>query len=441
MTNPVYDLTITNGTLATHETSELAGIGITDGRIATIGDVTAAQGKENIDATGLTILPGVIDTQVHFREPGIEHKEDLQSGSLAAVMGGVTGVFEMPNTKPPTTTPEAVRDKVARATDRMHCDFAFYVGGTHENAAELPELEKMAGVCGVKVFMGSSTGNLLVPDDDGVADILRFIGRRAAFHSEDEFRLRERRELAETGKVETHPVWRDAEAAISSTRRLVKLAREAGKNIHVLHISTEEEMQILAANRDIASVEVTPQHLTLAAPEAYQALGTFAQMNPPIRASRHRAALWKALEQGIVDVIGSDHAPHTREEKADTYPHSPSGMPGVQTLLPLMLDHVAAGKLSLAKLVYLTSYRARSLFGLREKGEVAIGNHADLTFVDLAATRIIEEDWLASRCGWSPFTGKTIHGWPVGTMVRGQRVMWDAILETPETGQPIAFDL
>ena len=441
MAEPVFDLTITNGTLATHETSEAVNIAITDGRFAALGDVSADQGREHIDATGLTILPGIIDTQVHFREPGIEHKEDLQSGSLAAVMGGVTGVFEMPNTKPPTTTAEAIEDKVARATNRMHCDFAFYVGGTHENAEQLPELEKMTGVCGVKVFMGSSTGNLLVPDDDGVADILKFIRRRAAFHSEDEFRLRERRARAETGKVETHPVWRDAEAAISSTRRLVKLAREAGKNIHVLHISTEEEMQILAANRDIASVEVTPQHLTLAAPEAYEELGTFAQMNPPIREGRHRAALWKALEQGIVDVIGSDHAPHTREEKADAYPHSPAGMPGVQTLLPLMLNHMADGKLSLAKLVFLTSYRARSLFNLADKGEVALGNHADLTFVDLAASRTIEEDWIASRCGWSPFTGKSVRGWPVGTMVRGQRVMWDGVLETPETGQPIAFDI
>ena len=220
----------------------------------------------------------------------------------------------------------------------------------------------------------------------------------------------------------------------------MKIAREA-ENIHVLHISTEEEMQILAANRDIASVEVTPQHLTLAAPEAYEELGTFAQMNPPIREGRHRAALWKALEQGIVDVIGSDHAPHTREEKADAYPHSPAGMPGVQTLLPLMLNHMADGKLSLAKLVFLTSYRARGLFNLADKGEVALGNHADLTFVDLAASRTIEEDWIASRCGWSPFTGKSVSGWPVGTMVRGQRVMWDGVLETPETGQPIAFDI
>lgn len=435
-----YDLLITNGTLATVEGREATNIAIKDGRFAALGVSADADADSIIDAGGLTVLPGVIDTQVHFREPGNEHKEDLQSGSLAAVMGGVTAVFEMPNTKPPTTTVEAIADKVSRGRDRMHCDFAFYVGGTHENAAHLPVLEQEEGVCGVKVFMGSSTGNLLVADDDGVADILKHITRRAAFHSEDEFRLRERRPLAKTGDVSTHEVWRDEEAAISSTRRLIKLARAANKNIHVLHVTTEEEMHILAANRDIVSVEVTPQHLTLASPDAYDRLGTFAQMNPPIRGVRHRAALWKALEQGIVDVIGSDHAPHTREEKADAYPHSPSGMPGVQTLLPLMLNHMADGKLSLERLVELTSLNAKKLFKLAEKGEVLVGNHADLTFVDLNRSETITEDWVASRVGWSPFTDMQIKGWPVGTMVRGQTVMWDNELVTPASGQPIKFD-
>ncbi len=436
-----YDLVIKGGTLATAKGSEQTDIAIKDGRFAAIGDLADASADEILEVNGLTVLPGVIDTQVHFREPGIEHKEDLQSGSLAAVMGGVTAVFEMPNTKPPTTSKEAIEDKVARGRDRMHCDFAFYVGGTHENAAELPQLERMDGICGVKVFMGSSTGNLLVPDDDGVGDILKHIKRRAAFHSEDEYRLRERRPLAETGKVETHPVWRDAEAAISSTRRLIKLAREANQKIHVLHVTTEEEMQMLAANRDIVSVEVTPQHLTLVAPQAYEEIGTYAQMNPPIREARHRAALWKALEQGIVDVLGSDHAPHTKEEKAETYPHSPAGMPGVQTLLPVMLGHMAEGKLSLEKLVSLTSLNAVKLFNIKEKGEVKIGNHADLTFVDLKRSETISEEWVASRCGWSPFTGRTVTGWPVGTMVRGTRVMWQGELTAPSTGQPVKFDI
>ncbi len=441
MTTEKYDLIISGGMIASPQGTQEADIAIKDERFAAIGNLADAEADERLDVSGLTVLPGVIDTQVHFREPGLEHKEDLQSGSLAAVMGGVTAVFEMPNTKPPTTNKEAITDKVARGRNRMHCDFAFYVGGTHENAAQLPELERMEGICGVKVFMGSSTGNLLVPDDDGVGDILKHINRRAAFHSEDEYRLRERRPLAETGNVLTHPVWRDEEAAISSTRRLIKLAREANQHIHVLHVTTEEEMQMLAANRDIVSVEVTPQHLTLAAPEAYEEIGTFAQMNPPIREARHRAALWKALEQGIVDVIGSDHAPHTREEKAEAYPHSPAGMPGVQTLLPLMLDHMAEGNLSLEKLVTLTSLNARKLFGLKEKGAITIGNHADLTFVDLKRSETITEEWIAARCGWSPFTGRTIRGWPVGTMVRGTRVMWQGDLTAPANGQPCLFDI
>jgi dihydroorotase len=441
MTAEPYDLLVKNGSVAFPDGTQETSIALKDGRFAEIGEIDESRAKQVLDAKGLTVLPGVIDTQVHFREPGNEHKEDLQSGSLAAVMGGVTALFEMPNTKPPTTTAEAIADKVARGRNRMHCDFAFYVGGTHENASQLPELEKQEGVCGVKVFMGSSTGNLLVADDDGVADILKHITRRAAFHSEDEFRLRERRPLALTGKVETHAVWRDEEVAISSTRRLVKLARAANKHIHVLHISTEEEMQILAANRDIVSVEVLPQHLTLAAPECYETLGTFAQMNPPIRGKRHRAALWKALEQGIVDLIGSDHAPHTREEKADAYPHSPAGMPGVQTLLPLMLNHMNDGKLSLQKLVQLTSLNAKTLFKLQDKGEICVGGHADLTFVDLNRTETVTEDWIASRVGWSPFTGMALKGWPVGTMIRGEKVMWENQLVTPETGQPIRFDI
>lgn len=436
-----YDLVIKNGMLTTHETSEATDIALKDGKFVAIGDVDASQATQIVDATGLTVLPGVIDTQVHFREPGNEQKEDLESGSLAAVMGGVTAVFEMPNTNPSTTTVEAIADKVSRGTNRMHCDFAFYVGGTEENAEELPMLERETGVCGVKVFMGSSTGNLLVADDDGVRKILKNIKRRAAFHSEDEFRLRDRRPLAETGNVHTHPVWRDAEVAISSTRRLLKMAREEGKKVHVLHITTADEMQMLAANRDFASVEVTPQHLTLAAPDCYDRLGTFAQMNPPIRQEHHRAGLWKALEQGIVDVIGSDHAPHTREEKANAYPNSPAGMPGVQTLLPLMLNHMSEGRLSLKRLVELTSFNAHKLFNFTAKGEVKLGNDADLTFVDLNRTQTITEDWVASRCGWSPFTGMDIKGWPVGTMVRGQKVMWENELVTPSTGAPISFNL
>jgi len=434
-----FDTIFKGGTVVNHDGAGLRDIGVKDGRIAAIGALDASAAKKIVDVTGLHVLPGVIDTQVHFREPGGEQKEDLESGSLAAVMGGVTAVFEMPNTNPPTTNPMAIEDKLSRALHRMHCDHAFYVGGTEENADDLPELEQMRGVCGVKVFMGSSTGNLLVAGDEGVRKILSRIRRRAAFHSEDEYMMRERRELAELGKVETHPVWRDVETAVSCTRRLLGIAKDLGALVHVLHISTEDELPLLAKCKDFATVEVLPQHLTISAPECYEEWGTLAQQNPPIREARHREGLWKAVASGLVDVIGSDHAPHTLEEKGQTYPKSPSGMPGVQTLLPLLLDHMNAGRLTLDRLVDLTSHGANRVFGIAGKGRLAVGYDADLTVVDLKKKRTITEDWLASRSGWSVFAGKEVTGWPIGTIIRGRTVMWEDELVTASLGEPMKF--
>ena len=320
-------------------------IGVRGGRIAAIGTLMGAAAAETFDARGLHVLPGVMDTQVHFREPGNAHKEDLESGSRAAVLGGVTAVFEMPNTNPPTTTREAIEDKLARARNRMHCDYAFYVGATPANVGALAELESMQGVSGVKAFLGSSTGTLLLDDDASILAALKSGRRRVAVHSEYEERLKERRHLAVKGDPRTHPVWRDVETARLSTERVLRLAREAGRRLHVLHVTTADELPLLAGARDLATVETTPQHLTLSAPECYERLGTYAQMNPPIRDAHHREALWNAVREGLIDVIGSDHAPHTREEKDKTYPDTPSGMPGVQTLATILLDHVNAGRI------------------------------------------------------------------------------------------------
>lgn len=434
-----YDLIIRNGDVANHAGRGKADIGIIDGKIAKMGDLSQADSGEVFDASGLTVLPGVIDSQVHFREPGLEWKEDLQSGSLAAVMGGVTTVFEMPNTEPATTNPDALTDKLKRAAGRMHCDHAFYAGATNENAADLTIMEQMPGCCGVKVFMGASTGSLLVQDDAGVERVLRAIKRRAAFHSEDEYRLADRRKLAREGDWTSHPEVRDAEAAILSTKRLIRIARATGKRIHVLHISTKEEVDILQENRDIASCEVTPQHLTLVAPDAYERLKGFAQMNPPIRDAEHVAGLWKGVDQGLFDVLGSDHAPHTREEKARPYPQSPAGMPGVQTLVPVMLTHVAEGRLSLERFIDLTSHGAQRVFAIANKGRMAVGWDADFTIVDLKAEREITEDWVASKCGWSPFTGMTAKGWPMATIVRGQIIMREEELLAQGKGAPVRF--
>ena len=433
-----FDLLVKGGSVVNQDGAGISDIGVIDGRIAAIGTLAGASAARVLDAAGLHVLPGVIDTQVHFREPGLTHKENLETGSRSAVLGGVTAVFEMPNTKPATTSAAALADKVARGRARMHCDFAFFVGATHDNVDELPELELLPGAAGVKVFMGSSTGDLLVDDEKTLARIFSRIRRRAAFHAEDEARLKERMSLQRDGDPSSHSEWRDARAAFATTERLVRLASQAGKRVHVLHVSTKEEMEMLALHRDVASVEVTPQHLTLTVPEAYAALGTKAQMNPPLRDRHHQEGLWWGLSQGVVDVLGSDHAPHTLEEKSKSYPATPSGMPGVQTLVPVMLDHVNAGRLSLSRFVDLTSAGPQRIFGIAGKGRIAVGYDADLTIVDLKAERVIDNAWIGSKSGWTPFAGRKVKGWPIGTILRGQTAMWEGELGEAQ-GEPVRF--
>jgi dihydroorotase len=433
-----FDLVLRGGTLVNQNGIGPGDVGIADGTIVAIGDLGAASAAEVRDCTGLHVLPGVIDSQVHFREPGATHKEDLETGSRAAVMGGVTAVFEMPNTTPLTTDPGTLADKIARGGKRMFCDFAFWVGGTRENTRDIPELERLPGAAGIKVFMGSSTGSLLVEDDEGVGAILRQTRRRAAFHSEDEARLRERLSLRVPGDPASHPVWRDEVAALRCTERLVRIAREAGARIHVLHISTAEEMAFLAAHKDVASVEVTPHHLTLTADD-YATLGTKLQMNPPVRDRRHREAIWAGVGSGVADILGSDHAPHTLEEKAKPYPQSPSGMTGVQTLVPIMLDQVAAGRLTPQRFVDMTSAGPARLFNIARKGRMAVGYDADLTLVDLKRSVVIRNDWIASRSQWSPYDGRRVTGWPIGTLVRGSWAMWEGEIAARADGAPVRF--
>lgn len=435
----VFDTLYKGGMVVNQDGVIRTDVGVKDGKIAALGSFSPTQAGEVIDCTGLHILPGVIDSQVHFREPGLIHKEDLESGSRAAVMGGVTSVFEMPNTDPQTTTDSALADKVKRATHRMHCDFAFWVGGTHENPKHIPDLEKLPGAVGIKVFMGSSTGSLLVEDDYGVGEILKRTKRRAAFHSEDEMLLRERKDLRVDGDPSSHPIWRSVEVAMQCTQRLIRIAEENRAKIHVLHISTADEIDILRDHKEFVSCEATPNHLTLAAPDCYQRLGTLVQMNPPIRDVFHRDGLWRGVVDGVVDVLGSDHAPHTLEEKSKSYPSSPSGMTGVQTLVPIMLDHVNAGRLTIERFVDLTSAGPVRLFGISNKGRIAGGYDADFTIVDLARQETISNRWIESRCGWTPYDGVSVKGWPVGTIIRGNRVMWDGELVTPSRGETVKF--
>ena len=437
-----FDLLVTGGALVTPAGVVLADVGLRGGRIVEIGSLATRSASERVDARGLHVLPGVIDSQVHFREPGLEHKEDLATGTAAACLGGITTVLEMPNTNPSTTTAEALADKVARATGRVRANVGFFVGAADQNADDLARLECLPGAAGIKIFMGSSTGSLLVDDEAVLRRALRSGRRRVAIHAEDEMRLRARREIADNagGNAALHPVWRDAESARIATERVLRVARESKRRVHVLHVTTEGEMEILAEHKDIATVEVTPQHLTLAAPECYERLGTFAQMNPPIREEHHRAALWRALEQGIVDVIGSDHAPHTRAEKEKIYPASPSGMPGVQTLLPLMLDHVHAGRLSLTRLVDLVCHGPARIYGMARKGRLSVGLDGDLTLVDLARRTTLTHEAMASRCGWTPFHGMTVTGAPVMTVLGGRVAMREGELLGAPAGGVVGFE-
>jgi len=437
---------------------EILDIGIKDGKILQIGSLYKQKAQSELSLKGLHLLPGLIDTQVHFREPGLEHKENIYHGSLGAIKGGITAFFEMPNTLPPTASLQDIEDKIIRAEQNSWCDFAFYLGAVKENRHKLSVLENLQeeslssensneGVLqacpGVKLFLGSSTGDLALEDEESLNQVFSHRKRITAIHSEDEARLQERKALRykEPAHARNHPLWRDPEVCFIATQRVVALARKHQAPIHVLHITTKQEIEFLAKHKDIASVEVTPQHLTLFAPNCYEDYGSLAQMNPPIREKEHQEALWKGIQSGVVDMIGSDHAPHTKEEKARRYPASPSGMPGVQTLVPLMLNHVNQGRLDLKLLVKLLAHNPAKRFKLTNQGMIKEGYKANFTVIDLKAKRKIENSWLASKCGWSPFENGMVQGWPIYTFLSGKKVMAeDEVLDKP-SGQKIEFKL
>ena len=437
------DLIITGGEVFLPNSSiEKIDIGVKDSKIVELGDLSKKDCEKKIVVNNLIVLPGAIDSQVHFREPGLTHKEDIMNGTKGAILGGVTSIFEMPNTNPSTTTEAALNEKISIAQKNAYCNYSFFVGAAKENIENLKKLERLPGCCGVKIFMGSSTGDLLVEDDDSLRKILASGNRRVAVHSEDEYRLRERKHLVEDSKVDvsSHPLWRDSQTAIRSTERLLKIAQETKRKIHVLHISTGDEILILKKFKNFSTCEVTPQHLFFYAPDCYENLGSLAQMNPPIRDKSHNIGLWKGIEEKIVDVIGSDHAPHTLEEKKKEYPNCPSGMTGVQTILPIMLDFVNKGKLGINDLVRLLCYNPAKIYNMKSKGEIKIGNDADFSIVDLNKEFTITNEWIASKSGWTPYNGLKITGLPVFTVVNGKIVMQDSEIISPPIGEPVLFN-
>jgi dihydroorotase len=433
-----YNLIIKNGTCYINGKFEKIDIGIVDHKIKKIGKIEVKESKI-FDASNKLVLPGFIDTQVHFREPGSTDREDLESGSRAAVLGGITSVFEMPNTNPPTSNLIEFDKKLNLAKNRMHCNYAFYFGATPENVEQLSKLKNLKGCCGVKLFAGSSTGNLLVDKEADIEKVISQSDRIVSIHSEDEEILNLRKKFIKEGDVHSHPEWRNTESAISSTRRVVKIAERYNKQIHVLHVTTKDEVDFLAMHKKNVTFEITPQHLTLYAPDCYDKLGTFAQMNPPIRKKEHYDRLWVAVKNSVVDILGSDHAPHSKEDKKKKYPASPSGMPGVQTILPIMLNHINNEKLSLEQLIKLMCENPCKIFGIKNKGHIKEDFDADLTIVDMNKKQTIKNEMIASKCGWTPFNNFVVKGFPVATIINGKIVMSDGKVNIEGSGQPLDF--
>ena len=435
----MLDLLIKNGQCYIESELKNVDVSIQGGKIKDIGQISE-KSKDTFDAKGLTVLPGCIDTQTHFREPGSTDTEDLNSGSRAAVAGGITAVFEMPNTNPPTSSKNEFKRKLDLAKDRMFCNYAFYFGATADNSHELADLKNLEGCCGIKLFAGSSTGNLLVANEKDIETVFKNSSKVVAVHSEDEEILNINKKLIKKGDVHTHPIWRSEECAISSTRRIVNIAKRYNKRAHVLHVTTKQEVDFLSQHKGNVTFEITPQHLTLYAPDCYDKLGTYAQMNPPIRDKSHYDRLWYAIRNNLNDTIGSDHAPHLKINKEKEYPKSPSGMPGVQTLLPVMLNHVNNGKLSLKQLIKLVCENPIKIFGIKNKGFIKKGYDADFTIVNMNKDIKIQNKNIESKCGWSPFNGHSFKGSPIATIINGKIKMLDGkILGEPE-GLPLDFN-
>jgi len=411
---------------------------ICEGKILRVAPSIAAVGDREIMAKGLTLLPGVIDPQVHFREPGLEHKEDLFTASCACAKGGVTSFLEMPNTRPLTTTQAALDDKLSRAAEKCLVNYGFFIGATAEN---LPDLLTANPTSGIKVFMGSMHGQLLVDGEATLEAIFAAGDRLIAVHAEDQARINQRRqEFAGISDVAVHSQIQDNQAALLATQLALKLSNKYQRRLHILHLSTGEEAELLRQEKPSwVTAEVTPQHLLLNT-SAYEKIGSLAQMNPPLRDSRDNEILWQALLDGVIDFIATDHAPHTLAEKAQDYPNTPSGMPGVETSLPLMLTQAVQGRCTVAQVANWMSAAVAKAYKIPNKGKIAPGFDADLVLVDLDNYRLVVREEMVTKCGWSPFEGWNLTGWPVVTVVGGKVVFEKGKLDTTVRGEALTFD-
>lgn len=417
---------------------QVGDVQVQGGEIVQVAPEIAASEAEEIEAAGLTLLPGVIDPQVHFREPGLEHKEDLFTASCACAKGGVTSFLEMPNTRPLTTTQAALDDKLQRAAAKCLVNYGFFIGATAEN---LPDLRQASPACGIKIFMGSAHGPLLVDQATALDSIFAEGDRLIAVHAEDQARINQRRQqFAGTHDPAAHSQIQDDQAALLATQLALQLSKKYQRRLHILHLSTGIEAELLRRDKPTwVTAEVTPQHLLLNT-AAYEKIGTLAQMNPPLRSPHDNAVLWQALQDGVIDFIATDHAPHTLAEKAQTYPNTPSGMPGVETSLPLMLTQAMQGHCTVAQVANWMSQAVAKAYQIPRKGAIVPGYDADLVLVDLETYHPVLREKLLTKCGWSPFEGWNLTGWPVMTIVGGQIVYNRGKLNTDVRGRALTFN-
>ena len=437
----MYQLIIRNAQIANPDGSSFeSDLACNQGRIEKIAPEISTDAVEQIDAEGQLLLPGVIDPQVHFREPGGDERENLASGSRAAVRGGVTSFLEMPNCKPPTTDQEQLSWKIDRASKTSVANFGFFIGATSGNLHSLNDAQP---ACGIKIFMGSSTGDLLVDDEKHLDQIFGNGSRLIAVHAEDETRIQDRTKSLLDGNenpdCSIHSIIRDPQTALIATERALSLSKKYERRLHVLHLSTAEEVKRLRHDKpDWVSCEVIPNHLFLSTDD-YQTLGSRVQMNPPIRDPENTPELWAGLHDGTIDIIATDHAPHLLSDKGKPYPYSPSGMPGVETSLPLMLTAMQEGKCDLAQIQKWMCSGPAALYGIPNKGVIREGFDADLTLVNLDVSKVVSDEEVFSKVKWSPFSGRALTGWPIYTIVGGNIVFDNGIVRDNVYGKALTY--
>lgn len=414
---------------------------IEDGLITKMGGNIDMPGSEEIDCSDKYILPGVIDAHVHFRSPGYEYKEDWETGSRAALAGGVTTVFDMPNTDPHTTTLEALEQKRVLAREKSHVNFGLFFGGTGNN---IEEVKKADGIVGVKVYMGETTGQVVDEDTDFMDKLLRDLfeqtSRVVAIHAEDEEMIKKRLEIYKDEKnPEVHSLIRNDMVAFTAARRAVHIAKKYGGRLHICHMSTKKEAELMSKYpEDTITCEVAPHHLNFTVSD-YAEKGNLIKMNPPVRSMKDVDALWEALRDGTVSIIATDHAPHLLKEKEQDYWHAPAGVPGVEFSLPLMLNSVNEGLIELADVVRLMCEGPATLYDIKNKGLLKVGYDADLTVVDMGMVKEVRNEDVKSKCGWSPYSGMNLRGWPVMTFLRGILMMENGKIVSGEKGKEVAI--